>query len=84
MNYTNSEQFVKGKLSDEPHLFPVSSELEKDDDDPLSLRSLSITFIGIMVALLTIILPCLSVLLGRPTSQSNEITFYHLIKKDGS
>ena len=84
MRYTNSKQFVKNKLSENSSLITISSELERDDDDPLSIRSLSISFLGIVIASLTILLPSISVLLGRPLSQENEITSFHLIKKDGS
>ena len=85
MKYTNSKQFVEGKLSDDSSLITISSELIRDDDDdPLSMRSLSISFIGIIIASMTILLPSISVLLGRPLSQENEITSFQLIKKDGS
>ena len=84
MKYTNSKQFVEGKLSENSSLITISSEFERDDDDPLSMRSLSISFLGIILASLTILLPSISILLGRPLSQGNEITSFHLIKKDGS
>ena len=84
MKYTNSKQFVESKLSEQSSLITISSELERDDDDPLSIRSLSISFLGILIASLTILLPSISILLGRPLSQGNEITSFHLIKKDGS
>ena len=84
MKYTNSKQFVKSRLSEKSSLITISSELEKDEDDPLSMRSLSISFFGIIIASLTILLPSISILLGRPLSQVNEITSFHLIKKDGS
>ena len=85
MRYTNSKQFVKSKLSEKSSLITISSELKSnDDDDPLSVRSLSISFLGIIIASLTILLPSISILLGRPLSQENEITSFHLIKKDGS
>ena len=84
MKYTNSKQFVKSKLSENSSLITISSELERDDEDPLSMRSLSITFLGIIIASLTILLPSISILLVRPTSQGNEITSFHTIKKDGS
>ena len=84
MKYTNSKQFVDGKLSENSSLITISSELERDDDDPLSMRSLSISFLGIIIAFLTILLPSICILLGRPLSQGNEITSFHLIKKDGS
>ncbi len=84
MRYTNSKQFVKSKLSEKSSLITISSELERDDDDPLSIRSLSITFLGLIIAFLTILLPSISILIGRPLSQGNEITSFYLIKKDGS
>tara|TARA_B100001769_G_scaffold255270_1_gene231666 strand:- start:133 stop:387 length:255 start_codon:yes stop_codon:yes gene_type:complete len=84
LRYTNSKQFVKSKLSEKSSLITISSELERDDDDPLSIRSLSITFLGLIIAFLTILLPSISILIGRPLSQGNEITSFYLIKKDGS
>ena len=84
MRYTNSKQFVKSNLSEKSSLITISSELEKDDDDPLSIRSLSISFLGIIIASMTILLPSICILLARPLSQGNEITSFHLIKKDGS
>ena len=84
MRYTNSKQFVKSKLSEKSSLITISSELEKDDDDDhLSIRSLSVSFFGILIASLTILLPSICILLSRPLSQGNEITSFHLIKKDG-
>ena len=84
MKYTTLKQFVKSNLSEESSLITVSSELERDDDDHSSMRSLSISFLGIIIASLTILLPSISILLGRPLSQGNEITSFHLNKKDGS
>ena len=84
LKYTNSKKFVKSKLSENPSLITVSSEFERDDDDPLSIKSLSISFLGILIAILTILLPSISILLGRPLSQLNEVNSFHLIKKDGS
>ena len=84
MKYTNSKQFVESKLSEKASLIAISSELERDDDEPSSMRRLSVSFLGIIIASLTILLPSISILLGRPLSQGNEITSFHLIKKDGS
>ena len=85
MKYTNSKQFVESRLREKASLITISSELERDDDDdPLSIKRLSISFLGITIAFLTILLPSISILLGRPLSQENEITSFHLIKKDGS
>jgi len=84
LKYTNSKQFVESKLSENPSLITISSELERDDDDPLSIRSLSISFLGIIIASLTILLPSISILLVRPLSQVKEVNSFSLIKKDGS
>ena len=84
MKYTNSKQFVEGKLSENSSLINISSEFERDDDEPSSMSSLSISFLGIIIASLTILLPSICILLGRPLSQLNEVNSFHLIKKDGS
>ena len=84
MKYTNSKQFVESKLSENSSLITISSELEGNDDDPLSIKSISISILGIIIAFLTILLPSISILLGRPLSQKNEVNSFHLIKKDGS
>ena len=84
MSYTKSKQFIQSKSSEESSHGSARSDFERDDDDPLSMRSLSISFLGIIIAFLTILLPSICILLGRPLSQGNEITSFHLIKKDGS
>ena len=83
MSYTKSKQFIQSKLSEESSLDSARSDFERDDDDPLSIRSLSITSLGIIFALLTIFLPSISVLIGRPQLQGNEIIHNHDFKKDG-
>ena len=83
MSYTKSKQFIQSKSSEESSLCSAKSDFEKDDDDPLSIRSLSITSLGIIFALLTILLPSISILIGRPLSQGNEIIHNHDFKKDG-
>ena len=83
MSYTKSKPFIKSKSGKESSLGSVQSDFERDDDDPLSIRSLSITSLGIIFALLTILLPSISILIGRPLSQGNEIIHNHDLKKDG-
>ena len=73
MSYTKSKQFIESKSSEESSYGSARSDFERDDDDPLSIRSLSITSLGIIFAFLTIFLPTLSILIGRPLSQGNEI-----------
>ena len=84
MSYTKSKHLIKSKSSEDSSLGAVQSEFERDDDDPLSIRSLSITSLGIIFAFLTIFLPSISILIGRPFSQVNEIIFNQDFKKDGS
>ena len=84
MSYTKSKHFIKIKSSEESSLDSIQSDFERDDDDPLSIRSLSITSLGFIFAFLTFLLPSISILIGRPFSQGNEIIFNHDFKKDGS
>ena len=83
MGYTKSKQLIQSKSSEETSLDCAQSEFNKDDDDPLSIRSLSVTSLGIIFAFLTILLPSISILIGRPLSQGNEIIHNHDFKKDG-
>ena len=84
MSYTKSKHFIKSRTSEESSLGSVQSDFERDDDDPLSIRSLSIASLGIIFALLTFLLPSISILIGRPFSKGNEINFSRDFKKDGS
>ena len=83
MSYTKSKQFIQSKSSEESSHGSDRSDFERDDDDPLSIRSLSITSLGIIFAFLTIFLPSISIFIGRPLSQGKEIIHNHDFKKDG-
>ena len=83
MGYTKSKNLVQSKLRDEHSLSTLSADFERDDDDPLTIKSLSISFIGIIIALLTILVPLFSVLIENSMSQANEIILKKSIKKDG-
>ena len=83
MSYTKSKQFIQSKSSEEASHDSARNDFERDDDDPLSIRSLSITSLGIIFAFLTIFLPSISILIGRPLSQGNEIIHNNDFKKDG-
>ena len=83
MSYTKSKQFIQSKSSEESSLGSARSDFERDDDDPLSIRSLSVTSLGIIFAFLTILLPSISILIGRPLPKGNEIIHNHDFKKDG-
>ena len=84
MSYTKSKHFLKSKLSEESSLSSARSDFERDDEDPLSIRSFSVTSLGIIFAFLTFLLPSMSILVGRPLSQGNEVIFNQNFKKDGS
>ena len=84
MSYPKSKHFVKTKLTEEFSFGSAQSDFERDDDDPLSIRGLSITSLGIIFAFLTFLLPSISILIGRPLSKGNEVIFNHDFKKDGS
>ena len=84
MSYTKSKHFIISKISEGSSLGSAQSDFERDDDDPLSVRSLSISSLGIIFAFLTILLPSISILIGRPLSQRNEVIFNQDFKKDGS
>ena len=83
MSYTKSKQFIQSKSSEESSQGSDRNDFERDDDDPLSIRSFSITSLGIIFAFLTILLPSISILIGRPLSQGKEIIHNHVFKKDG-
>ena len=83
MSFTRSNQFIQSKSSEESSLGSAPSDFERDDDDPLSIKSLSITSLGVIFAILTIFLPTISILIGRPLSQGNEIIHIQNFKKDG-
>ncbi len=83
MSFTKLKQFIESKSSEESFLDSAHIDFEKDDDDPLSIKSLSITSLGIIFAFLTILLPSISILIGRPLSQGNKIIHNHDFKKDG-
>ena len=83
MSNTKSKQLIQSKSSEESSIGSARSDFERDDDDPLSIRSLSVTSLGIIFATLTFLLPSISILIGRPLTQGNEIIHNHDFKKDG-
>ena len=83
MSFTKSKHFITSKSSEESSLGSVQSDFEKDDDDPLSIRSLSITSLGIIFAFLTFLLPSIGILIGRPFFPGNEEILNQDLKKDG-
>ena len=84
MSYSKSKHFIKSKLREESSIGSPQSDFERDDDDPLSIKSLSVTSFGIIFAFLTFLLPSMSILIGRPFSQGNGVILNQDFKKDGS
>ena len=84
MSYTKSKHSLKSRIGEEISLDSALTDYERDDDDPLSIRSLSIASLGIIFAFLTFLLPSISILIGRSFSQENEVIFSKDFKKDGS
>ena len=83
MSNTKSKHITKSQLSEESSIGSPLSDFERDDDDPLSIRKLSITSLGIIFAFLTFLLPSISIFIGRPVSKGNEVISNHDFKKDG-
>ena len=83
MSNTKSKHITKSQLSEESSIGSPLSDFERDDDDPLSIRKLSITSLGIIFAFLTFLLPSISIFIGRPVSNGNEVISNHDFKKDG-
>ena len=75
---------MKTKFTEGSSLGSAQNDFERDDDDPLSIRSLCITSFGIIFALLTFLLPSISILIGRPLTKGEEVIFNQDFKKDGS
>ena len=84
MRYTESKHFVKSKSIEDSSISSVASDFVRVDDDPLSIKKLSTTFLGLIIAFMTILLPLLSVYFARPSFQENEIIINQSLKKDGS
>jgi len=83
LSNTKSKHITKSQLSEESSIGSPLSDFERDDDDPLSIRKLSITSLGIIFAFLTFLLPSISIFIGRPFSKGNEVISNHDFKKDG-
>ena len=84
MSYTKSKHLKKREIGEDSSKSSSLSDFEKDDDDPLSIRSLSFTSLGIIFAALTFLLPSISIFIGRPFFQGNEVIIIHDLRKDGS
>ena len=79
----NPKQFSNDISKDESPFISNRDEFGKDDDDPLSIRDASSTFVGIILAIMTLFLPAISVFLERPFLHRDGIIFKEMVNKDG-
>jgi len=79
----NPKKFVSSNSSENSLLSSNLEDLNKDDDDPLSLKGKSISVLGLILASLTIVLPVISVFLERPFLQNYGVISTQRFKKDG-
>tara|TARA_Y100001978_G_scaffold24997_1_gene21449 strand:+ start:162 stop:392 length:231 start_codon:yes stop_codon:yes gene_type:complete len=62
----NPKQFAKNTSKHESPFIYNGGEFGKDDDDPLSIKDISSTLIGFILAVMTLFLPAISVFFERP------------------
>ena len=77
----NPKQFANS-ISKESPLISNRDEFGKEDDDPLSIKDLSYTLIGFILAVMTLFLPAIGVFLERPSLHRTE-SFNEMVNKDG-
>ena len=62
----NPKQFANNISKDESPFIANRDEFGKDDDDPLSIKDVSSTLIGFILAFMTLFLPAISIFIERP------------------
>ena len=78
----NPKQFTNNISKDESLFISNRGEFGKDDDDPLSIKDVSSTIIGFILAVMTLFLPAISVFFERPFLHGTG--FYNeMVNKDG-
>ena len=78
----NPKQFAHNSPNVESPLVSNRDEYGKDDDDPLSIKDASSTLIGFILAVMTLLLPVISVFFERPFLPRTG--FYNeMVNKDG-
>tara|TARA_B100000614_G_scaffold219525_1_gene205754 strand:- start:86 stop:334 length:249 start_codon:yes stop_codon:yes gene_type:complete len=78
----NPKQFANNISKDVSPFNSKRDEFGKDDDDPLSIKDVSSTVIGFILAVMTFFLPAISIFFERPFLNRNG--FYNeMVKKDG-
>jgi len=78
----NPKQFAKNTSKHESPLIYNGGEFGKDDDDPLSIKDISSTLIGFILAVMTLFLPAISVFFERPFLHRTGY-YKEIVNKDG-
>ena len=78
----NPKQFTKNISKDESLFISNRDEFGKDDDDPLSIKDISSTIIGFILAVMTLFLPAISVFFERPSLQKTGF-YSEMVNKNG-
>ena len=78
----NPKQFANNTSKNESPFISNGGEFGKDDDDPLSIKDISSTVIGFLLAVTTLFLPAISVFFERPFLQRTGY-YNEIVKKDG-
>ena len=78
----NPKQFAKNTSKHESPFIYNGGEFGKDDDDPLSIKDISSTLIGFILAVMTLFLPAISVFFERPFLQRTGY-YKEIVNKDG-
>tara|TARA_B100001109_G_scaffold12754_1_gene9566 strand:- start:408 stop:656 length:249 start_codon:yes stop_codon:yes gene_type:complete len=78
----NPKQFAKNTSKHESPFISNGGEFGKDDDDPLSIKDISSTLIGFILAVMTLFLPAISVFFERPFLHRTGY-YKEIVNKDG-
>tara|TARA_B100000212_G_C27192656_1_gene455337 strand:+ start:183 stop:434 length:252 start_codon:yes stop_codon:yes gene_type:complete len=79
----NPKQFAKSNSKSDSPFDSNREQFVKDDEDPLSIKDASLTFLGIILAFMTMFLPVISIFLDRPLLQKNGVMYNEMVKNDG-
>ena len=79
----NPKQFAKSNSKSDSPFDSNREQFVKDDEDPLSIKDASLTFLGIILAFMTMFLPVISIFLDRPLLQKNGVIYNEMVNNDG-
>ena len=78
----NPKKIVRSNSTEDSLSISNREEVGKDDDDPLSIKDVSSTLIGFILAFMTLFLPAISVFFERPFLQRTGL-HNQMVNKDG-